>query len=116
MPVRKSSLLLAGAALAATLPFAAVQPASAASVCATGKVCVWTGANFTGTRYDVSAGSVHGCDAPGPVNTSFRTISNQSGSTAVTVYSGDGCTGSTVVIKSGHYSGSLPFKARAYSW
>ncbi|QTD99654.1 peptidase inhibitor family I36 protein [Streptomyces cyanogenus] len=112
--MRKRSLLLAGAALAATLPFAAVQPASAASVCATGKVCAWTGANFTGTRYDRTA-SEHGCDAPGPVNTSFRTISNQSRFN-VTVYSEDGCYGSTVVIRSGHYSGSLPFKARAYSW
>ncbi|MGA5119952.1 peptidase inhibitor family I36 protein [Streptomyces pseudogriseolus] len=91
-----------------------MQPASAAPVCAKGKLCTWTGANFSGTRHDRTTSAGHGCFAPG-VGTSFRTISNQSGR-AVTVYSDTGCYGSTVVIKNGQYSESLPFAAKSLSW
>lgn len=97
-------LLLAGAALAATLPIAAVQPASAAPVCAKGKVCTWVKRNFEGTRqnrkltpgcYDVQSGGA-------------RTVSNQSGK-RITLYSDAGCYGRKLDIKTGHFSSATPF-------
>ncbi|GGY44876.1 peptidase inhibitor family I36 protein [Streptomyces djakartensis] len=110
--MRKRSLLLAGAALAATLPFASVQPASAATVCPQGKVCTWVKKDFDGNRKDRTTPG-HGCN---PVQDGgIRTVSNQSGKT-ITVYSDTGCYGSTVVIRSGQYSSSLPFKGLSISW
>ncbi|WP_369213502.1 peptidase inhibitor family I36 protein [Streptomyces flavofungini] len=108
LTVKKRSLLVAGAALAATLPFTAVQPASAATVCAKGKVCTWVKRNFEGTRQDRKL--TPGCypvQDPG-----IRTISNQSGK-RVTVYSEPGCYGRTLQIKTGHFSGEIPFVGQA---
>ncbi|MFF8426290.1 peptidase inhibitor family I36 protein [Streptomyces sp. NPDC016566] len=111
--MRKRSLLLAGAALAATLPFASVQPASAATVCPQGKVCTWVKRNFEGARNDLKP-TGHGCF---PVNASdaVRTVSNQSGRT-ITVYSDTSCYGSELVLKTGHFSSSLPFVGESVSW
>ncbi|QOV37508.1 peptidase inhibitor family I36 protein [Streptomyces ferrugineus] len=110
--MRKRSLLLAGAALAATLPLASVQPASAATVCPQGKVCTWVKRNFEGNRKDRTTPG-HGCF---PVQSAgVRTVSNQSGKT-VTVYDDPGCWGSKVVLKTGHFSSALPFVGEAISW
>ncbi|MEU3842027.1 peptidase inhibitor family I36 protein [Streptomyces sp. NPDC028635] len=112
--MRKRSLLLAGAALTATLPFASMQPASAATVCAQGKLCTWVKANFSGNREDRTTPE-HGCFPPQVRSRSIRTVSNQSGKT-ITVYSDTSCYGSKVVIKTGQYSSSLPFAAKSISW
>ncbi|WP_457459935.1 peptidase inhibitor family I36 protein [Streptomyces sp. TE5632] len=112
--MRKRSLLLAGAALAATLPFASMQPASAATVCPQGKVCTWVKADFSGAREDRTTPG-HGCFPPQEKSSSIRTLSNQSGK-SITVYSDTGCYGSTVVIKTGQYSSSLPFAGKSLSW
>jgi hypothetical protein len=114
VPVRKRSLLLAGAALAATLPFASAPPASAAAVCPQGKLCTWVKANFSGTREDRTTPG-HGCFPPQAGSSSIRTVSNQSGKT-ITVYSDTSCYGSKVVIKTGQYSSSLPFAGKSISW
>ncbi len=114
VPVRKRSLLLAGAALAATLPFASVQPASAATVCAQGKLCTWTKVNLSGTRENRTTPG-HGCNPPQAGSNSIRSLSNQSGKT-ITVYSDTGCYGREVVIKSGQYSSALPFAGKSISW
>ncbi|MGW7786795.1 peptidase inhibitor family I36 protein [Streptomyces tricolor] len=104
VPVRKCFLLLAGAALAATVPFASVQPASAATVCAKGKVCTWLKINFEGTRQDRKL--TPGCY---PVSDGgVRTVSNQSGK-RITVYSDDSCRGKTLDLKSGTFTSATPF-------
>ncbi|MDX2597124.1 peptidase inhibitor family I36 protein [Streptomyces sp. WI03-4A] len=103
-PVRKRSLLLAGVALAATLPFASVQPASAATVCAHGKVCTWLKRNFEGHRQDRKL--TPGCY---PVSDGgVRTVSNQSGR-KITVYSDDSCYGDKLDLKSGTFTSATPF-------
>ncbi|MFD9935473.1 peptidase inhibitor family I36 protein [Streptomyces massasporeus] len=114
LPVRKRSLFLAGAALAASLPFVSVQPASAATVCPQGKLCTWTGANLSGTRENRTTPG-HGCFPPQARSNSIRSLSNQSGKT-ITVYSDTSCYGRTVVIRSGQYSDSLPFAGKSISW
>ncbi|MFE9475225.1 peptidase inhibitor family I36 protein [Streptomyces griseofuscus] len=116
--MRKRSLLLAGAALAATLPFASVQPASAATVCPQGKVCTWVQRNFEGRRYDLNTRGDGGCfpvSASAQDDAGVRTVSNQSGKT-ITVWRGAGCYGTTVVLKTGHFSSSLPFVGESISW
>ncbi|MEW1924973.1 peptidase inhibitor family I36 protein [Streptomyces sp. NPDC088360] len=105
--MKKRSLLLAGVALVAAVPFTA-QPAAAAARCDNGYVCVWSKPNFGGGERDRKLRP--GCY--GTVTGGARSVSNQSGK-RITLYSDTGCYGSKVDIKTGHYSSSLPWKARS---
>jgi hypothetical protein len=102
--MRMRLFALAGATLIATLPLT-TQTASAATKCASGKICTWPKADFGGTKR--TYGKDNGC-----YPRSGRSVSNQSGK-LITVYKDASCYGSHFDIKPGHYSDKTPWPVKS---
>ncbi|MQY13082.1 hypothetical protein SRB5_32220 [Streptomyces sp. RB5] len=102
--MRLRLLALAGATALATLALNG-GPAVAATKCASGSLCTWSGTNFTGTKHTYNT-------SPGCGPASGRSVSNQSGHT-IRVHSSTSCYGSYFTLKSGYSSSSTPFAIKS---
>ncbi|WP_431044633.1 peptidase inhibitor family I36 protein [Streptomyces sp. P1-3] len=111
-----ATVLAATAALLAPAQAAATAPQARSGACATGQLCLWRDAGFSGARttHELSGTDIESC-VPLPDGATAASLANRTGRPVTTYQSAEcGETGEFDTYPSGSWAPESPYQVRAF--